>query len=193
MFVHSTETLTLLVVAHCSVATGDRRQRARFRPENSVCHRVSSLALSSATQGQCPGACVDVSSLTYSSCWRSHTLREALRPLLCLPNSLFNPPAGCGANPPPAGGGELFLPREVEVSSVTATLFFSCVPDRTLATDTCSCGLVQVFPFSRCVVRVLALGSTQQGPPGSVPSSRGCELQVPLGIGRRRGATRPQT
>ena len=34
----------------------------------------------------------------------------------------------------------------------------SCVSCRTLATDTCSCGLVQVFPFSRCVVRVLALG-----------------------------------
>ena len=46
----------------------------------------------------------------------------------------------------------------MEVSSVIATLCFSCVPNRTLATDTCSFGLVQVFPFSRCVVRVLALG-----------------------------------
>ena len=46
MFVCSSETLILLVVAHCSVATGDRRQRARFMPENSVRHRVLSLALS---------------------------------------------------------------------------------------------------------------------------------------------------
>ena len=72
------------------------------------------------------------------------------------------------------------------MSSVTATLFFSCVPNHTLATDTCSCGLVQVFPFSRCVVRspgtrdphgkyFLAIGHP----------SRGCVLQVPLGMGRR--------
>ena len=44
----------------------------------------------------------------------------------------------------------------MEVSSVTATLFLSSVPNCTLATDTCGCGSVLLFP--RCVVRVLALG-----------------------------------
>ena len=144
-----------------------------------------------------PGACVDVSSLTNSSCWRSHMLRETLRPMLCLPNSLSLTfslsrrshwlrealrPMLCLPN-----SRSLFL-ISGGVQCYRDTLSLMC-PHRTLTTDTCSCGLVQVFPFSRCVVRVLHSGFTQQGSTGSVPSSRGCASQVPLEMGWLRDSS----
>ena len=79
----------LLVEAHWSVASCGRSIAPDFGPRPLCVLESSCLLLSrTATHGQSPGACVDVPSLTYSLCWRSHKRREALRPRLCLPNSL---------------------------------------------------------------------------------------------------------
>ena len=78
----------LLVKAHWSVASSCRGITPDFGPRP-LCVLESCLSLSrTATHGQSPSAGVDVPSLTYSLCWRSHLRREALRPRLCLPNSL---------------------------------------------------------------------------------------------------------
>ena len=112
---HSTENSALLVEAHWSVASSCRGITPDFGPRP-LCVLESCLLLSrTATHGQSPSAGVDVPSLTYSLCWRSHLRREALapealsaqlavltcslswrshlrrealRPRLCLPNSL---------------------------------------------------------------------------------------------------------
>ena len=79
----------LLVEAHWSVASCGRGIVPDFGPRPLCVLESSCLLLSrTATHGQSPGACVDVPSLTCSLCWRSHWRREALRPRLCLPNSL---------------------------------------------------------------------------------------------------------
>ena len=78
----------LLVEAHWSVASSCRGITPDFGPRP-LCVLESCLLLSrTATHGQSPSAGVDVPSLTFSLCWRSHLRREALRPGLCLPNSL---------------------------------------------------------------------------------------------------------
>ena len=70
----------LLVEAHWSVAFSCRGTTPDFGPRP-LCVLESCLFLSrTATHGQCPGAGVDVPSLTYSPCGRSHMLREALAP-----------------------------------------------------------------------------------------------------------------
>ena len=78
----------LLVEAHWSVAFSCRGTTLDFGPRP-LCVLESCLLLSrTATHGQSPSAGVDVPSLTYSLCWRSHLRREALRQRRCLPNSL---------------------------------------------------------------------------------------------------------
>ena len=85
---HRTLSRALLVEAHWSVAFSCRGTTPDFGPRP-LCVLESCLLLSrTATHGQSPSAGVDVPSLTYSLCWRSHLRREALRPRLCLPNSL---------------------------------------------------------------------------------------------------------
>ena len=70
----------LLVEAHWSAASSGRGITPYFGPRL-LCVLESCLLLSrTATHGQSPGAGVDVPSLTYSPCWRSHLRREALAP-----------------------------------------------------------------------------------------------------------------
>ena len=90
--------------------------------------------------------------------------------------------------------------------SVSATVL-SCVPCRTshrqweaeqvtqLATDTCDGGFVQTLLSSPAVWRELPNSGSPQQVSISIglASSRGSVHQVPLEMGGRRGATRPQT
>ena len=81
----------LLVEAHWSVAFSCRGTTPDFGPRP-LCVLESCLFLSrTATHGQSPSSGVDVPSLTYSLCWRSHLRREALRPMLCLPDARHKP------------------------------------------------------------------------------------------------------
>ena len=114
----------LLVEADWSVAFSCRGTTPDFGPR-SLCVLESCLLLSrTATHGQSPSAGVDVPSLTYSLCWRthlsrealapealsaqlavltcslswrSHLHREALRPRLCLPDARHKPTRPLGA------------------------------------------------------------------------------------------------
>ena len=75
--------------------------RGRVKPDLLVL-----LAQSHASRGLALDALsAQLAVMTFSLSRRSHFLREAFRPLLCLPNLRFNPPAGGGAKHPPAGGG----------------------------------------------------------------------------------------
>ena len=70
----------LLVEAHWSVAFSCLGTTPDFGPRP-LCVLESCLLLSrTATHGQSPSAGVDVPSLTYSLCWRSHLRREPLAP-----------------------------------------------------------------------------------------------------------------